>query len=99
MLIEKYLHLDELPRMADFASIGSAIAEALGQSKDDFTRAYQSNINLHHDAVLESSFCAQAIIEFMKEKVEWRGTAAELLRELDIVGGLIAVDRRSTSWP
>lgn len=90
--------LESMPRMADFARWGYAIAEAMGRKGDDFIKAYQDNIKLQNDEAIENSPVAQAILTFMEDKDEWEGTAAELLRQLNKV--VFTTDiARSPYWP
>jgi hypothetical protein len=86
MAIYPTLALDNLPRMADFAHWGYAIAEAAGIGGKQFIKAYQSNIDRQDDEAIENSPVAQSLIEYMRDKDEWKGTAAELLHQLNIVG-------------
>ncbi len=91
--------LDYLPRMADFARWGCAIAQALGKSSEDFLRAYERNINHQHDEALAASPVAEAIQEFMKNYDEWSGTPAELFKELNFITDKLEIDRKSSLWP
>ena len=92
------IHLDKLPRMADFALWGCAIAEALGHTKEVFLDAYNENIGRINRAALEASPVAVAIMAFMEDRLEWEGTPAELLRELDMLADGLYIDRKSKSW-
>ncbi|MDP3697159.1 MAG: bifunctional DNA primase/polymerase [Candidatus Taylorbacteria bacterium] len=80
--IKDSIHLPCLPRMADFAAWGCAIAEAMGYSKKEFLDAYSANIENQNKEVLYESFVASALIAFMEDKGEWKGTPSELLMEL-----------------
>lgn len=71
--------LDKLPRMADFARWGCAIAEAIGFDQQDFTNAYQANIDSQNDEAIYASSVAQAILVHMADRDEWIGTPSELL--------------------
>lgn len=75
--------LERLPRMADFAIWGCAIAEALGHDHADFLRAYNVNIGEQHEEAIDASTIATAITVFVEEKMQatadWSGTATELL--------------------
>lgn len=76
------IQLSVLPRMADFATWGCAIAEAIGYSKEEFLLAYDQNIKQQNDEVLMESFEASAVIELMTDQAEWKGTSSDLLSEL-----------------
>lgn len=91
--------LDYLPRMADFARWGCAIAQALGKSSEDFLRAYERNINHQHDEALAASPVAEAIQEFMKNYDEWSGTPAQLFKQLIEITEHLEIDRKSSLWP
>jgi hypothetical protein len=77
--------LDRLPRMADFAIWGYAIAEALGNRGAEFIQAYSGNASLAvHDLLANNRFFA-AIVEAMEEPVPLSGTFAAVIRELQKV--------------
>jgi len=98
LLIYPTIHLDTLPRMADFALWGSAIAEALGHTKEAFLDAYYENIGRVNRAALEASPVAVAVMAFMEDRAEWEGTPAELLRELDFLAEGLYIDIKSKAW-
>lgn len=85
--IREFVDLKRKPRMADFAVWGCAIAEALDFTQQQFIEAYRDNIGHQHEEVLDSNPVATAIQIFvedrMRDKEEWRGTATDLLRELE----------------
>ena len=91
--------LKNLPRMADFAMWGFAIAEALGGYGDDFLKAYHSNIGLQHETVIDSHPVAQALIKFMEDKGEWKGYPGELLQELTKSANELGINTNHFSWP
>jgi len=76
------IKLTKLPRMADFTVWGCAIAEALDHSKEEFLEAYYQNISKQNSEVLIESLVASLILEFMKNKTDWQGTATELFEAL-----------------
>ncbi|MDP3792205.1 MAG: bifunctional DNA primase/polymerase [bacterium] len=71
-----------LPRMADFALWGCAISEALGFTTADFIDAYGRNIEIQHDEVINENIEASFVLNFIKERDEWEGSATELLKEM-----------------
>ena len=81
--IRKTINLANKPRMADFVEWGCAIAEAMGYKSSEFLSAYESNLQLHNEEVINSSLPAQMIIRFMTGKSEWIGTAEDLYNKLD----------------
>jgi hypothetical protein len=90
--------LDKLPRMADFASWGYAIAEAAGYSGEAFTQAYYANIVTQHDEAIEANPVAQAIMEFIKDLATWTGTPSELYALLSPIAFKLGVSN-SRGWP
>lgn len=84
LAIQPGIVLTLLPRMADFAQWGAAIAVALGFTKEEFLRVYQSKIREQSDEALEASTEATALVRFMDIKAsgEWHGEPARLLSQL-----------------
>jgi len=74
--------VERLPRMADFAKWGYAIAEVAGFGGDMFLDAYRNNISMVNDEVIGSDPVAEAIVTFIEENNNWRGHATELLKLL-----------------
>jgi len=84
--------LTSMPRMADFAVWGSAIALAIGYTQEDFLEAYNENIDAQNKEVLLESFIASALLTFMEDKSEWQGTSSSLLSELKKIATLQGVN-------
>jgi hypothetical protein len=76
-----------LPRMADFARFGCAIAESIGYTQKEFLDAYLQNINQQNEAVIDEHIEATLLISFMGDKDVWEGTASELLKGLQEISG------------
>jgi hypothetical protein len=93
------VRLRGLPRMADFARWGCAIARALGHTEPDFMAAYGDNIKEQNDEVLHSNPVAAVVAGFMDATEHWEGTSTQLLDELGQVAERQKVDVRSRSWP
>ncbi len=74
---------DELNRMADFHKLGCVAEKALNWKPGSFTKAYNANIAIAQNEVLDDSLVAQAIIK-MKEDDDrdFEGTYKDLLEEL-----------------
>jgi hypothetical protein len=88
----------ELPRMATFARWGYAIAEAAGYGGQAFIDAYNENIDLQQDEAIDANPVATAIVEFMKDRNDWRGRASELYGFLQTI--VINLHLASKSgWP
>lgn len=92
------IRLDRLPRMADFARWGYAIAEASGVSGDAFIKAYSRNIVVQHDEAIEANPVAQTIMEFMRDCDAWSGTPAELYNVLSIIAFKLQISQ-NRGWP
>lgn len=84
MAIYPTVGLKKLPRMADFAKWGYAIAESMkGYSGDDFVGAYDIVLEKQNDEALNASPLATFIIWFMRDKDSWCGTATNLYKEFE----------------
>jgi 5S rRNA maturation endonuclease (ribonuclease M5) len=99
MRLHPQVKLDSLPRMADFARWGCAIAEAIGYEQKDFLDAYQANIGQQNAEVLEGQPVAAAVMAFMISRKEWKGSPSELLASLESVAEDEKLDVRGKSWP
>lgn len=88
-----------LPRMADFAQWGCAVAEVLGCSYHDFLEAYQANVAVQHEEVLEGHPVAAAVMALMTKRNAWEGMPSELLKALTQVAEQEHIDVRSALWP
>lgn len=93
------IKLDSHHRMADWALWGCAIAEALGYTKEEFLNAYQNNIIRQTEMLLNDNVVATAIITFMEDKEEWRGTPTQLLNALSEHAMFSNIDTREKYWP
>lgn len=70
-------------RMADFTAWGSAIAEAIGYSKDSFLDAFRQNIDAQNDEVLDGNVVGSLIVALMEDRERWdEGNATALLGDL-----------------
>lgn len=88
-----------LPRMADSARWGAAIAEALGIGSDQFFDDLAANGATANDETIRSNPVALAIVTFMTQHESWDGTAGELLAELKKVAFDESIDTTARSWP
>lgn len=73
-----------LPRMADFAVWGMAVAPALGWSAEDFLAAYTGNAAAVTETVIDNDPIAEAILALFdgKPDKQWSGTPRQLLNKL-----------------
>jgi energy-coupling factor transporter ATP-binding protein EcfA2 len=75
---------ERLPRMADYALFAIASEKALGLKDGEFMKTFNESREQSRQVVIESSPVGEAIIRLMeKTPVRWRGTASELLNELE----------------
>ena len=93
------INLEDLPRMADFAEYGEIISRCMGYNDREFINAYYANINLQTEEVLESSVVATTLRYFMSSRNEWRGSASQLLAELELYAEDLKINTKSSSWP
>ena len=89
------VEVSNLPRMADFARWGEAIARALGHEPGEFLAAYQRNQERQVREAVDASTVAQAVMALMEGISAWDGTATELLQELERVGEDVGLFHRS----
>jgi hypothetical protein len=73
------VHLDRLPRMADFALWAAACETALWPA-GTFARAYGANRRTAIEAMIDADPVAVCVREIMAERSWWTGSAADLLR-------------------
>lgn len=88
--------MNRLPRMADFAIWIRACEEAVWQA-GMFIGAYEANREDAVDVVLDSDSVATTLSQYVNEKLDFKGTAKELLA---ILNGLANEQvRRGNAWP
>lgn len=91
-----------LPRMAEFAIWGFAIAEEAGIEGRSFLKAYKDNLDSHHLDVIENTPLISCISEFLAleiNKGKWEGTATKLHSELETVAESQGFKKLPLSWP
>ncbi len=93
------IRLSDLPRMADFALWGCAVASALGYSEEEFTQAYKDNSESRNEEALQASPVAAMVRELMDGRSEWEGTATTLLTKLEELAEEHRVNTKSALWP
>ena len=73
-----------LPRMADYALFAIASEKALGLKEGEFMATFNESREQSRQIVIESSPVGEAIVRLMeKTPLVWKGTASELLNELE----------------
>jgi len=81
--IRNVVTIEKLPRMADFAHLGFCIAEAMNEGDGNrFLEVYSNNNLKAVESTLQNSSLVTSILEFMNDKIDWKGSATELLEEL-----------------
>jgi hypothetical protein len=88
--------LDKLPRMADFALFVTSCETALWPA-GTFMAAYRGNRDEAVESVIEADAVATAVCGLVAERIEWTGTATELLGALAELAGERIV--KSKTWP
>ncbi|MHB1529371.1 MAG: hypothetical protein ACYCXT_08110 [Acidiferrobacteraceae bacterium] len=73
----------DLPRMADFAKLGEAIARVLGFPEGTFLELYGAHRRAAVGRTIEASPIASAIVAFVEAGGEHRGTVKNLLETLN----------------
>lgn len=99
MKVINSIKLSKIPRMADFAVWGVALAQPMGYERKDFLNAYDLSIASQHDEALENSQIGTGILNILKEKGVWEGTTTELLNELEKRAGALKLNIKSKKWP
>lgn len=78
MRIYEKLELECLPRMADFAQWGYAIAEALGNGGDRFLKIYEKNQNELLENLVSEDTVLTVLIQMMKKIHYYKGSVTKL---------------------
>jgi hypothetical protein len=102
--IKSSIKLNDLPRMADFALWGEAIARAMGYQDLELINAYYDNIGKQNIEAIENHPLGQAVAKFYEEKIEgksniWEGQPAELLEQLETIAQTHKINTNHKSWP
>ena len=90
------VELERLPRMADFAKWATACEPALWPA-GTFAKAYDANRDEAVETVIEADAVATALRSLMADRLEWSGTASDLLRTLSLQ--VSEPERRGNTWP
>jgi len=98
--LKKNVSIKIIPRMADFAEWGEAIAQAMGYGKNVFSSAYFKILN-PHVAAIEAHLVGQVIEEMINQHTQsqWTGTPSQLLDELNIIAGNLKININDKAWP
>lgn len=99
MAIYPTVKIDKLPRLADFAKWGYAIAEGLGKSGDKFLEDFSNNVKHQNESVAEKNVLCQSIIGLMEDKSNHLNTVSEVHKELKKIVGEDAKDETFPKLP
>ena len=92
------LHLEHLPRLADFVTWAVACEEGFAKP-GEFLAAFSTTASEATEAVIENKPVAVAILAFMAERQSWTGTAASLLTTLNTRDESEARPSKWKGWP
>lgn len=83
--------LTELPRMADFAKLGTALDMATGIEGHDlsFAKRYSDNVSQGSITIIEQSPVYRPLYKLMQSNEKWEGTASELLEAIRPLAGSV----------
>ncbi|HAT50434.1 MAG: hypothetical protein HQL07_03065 [Nitrospirae bacterium] len=90
-------HMVRLPRMADFAKLGTAAEEAMGCKPGEFLEIYSGNQKDSVQSGLDGSLLYLEINEWLANLDKWTGTASKLLDVLNKIVDEQIIKQRS--WP
>jgi hypothetical protein len=93
----KDLHLERLPRMADFAAWAVAAEPGLGLKSGAFLEAYEKNRKDANSLALEASLVVAPLSALVEARVKWEGTTSDLLHELE--RHVAEEITKTRSWP
>jgi hypothetical protein len=105
MQIKPGLELSHLPRMADFAGWGEAIARAMDYEPLEFIDAYNKNIGRQNIEVIESNQLAQGIVKFVfswyeeEKQACWISPTSKVLENLNKIAQAYNFDTTNKEWP
>jgi hypothetical protein len=98
--IRDTIRLNDLPRMADFALWGEAIARAMGYKELEFINAYYDNIGKQNIEAIENHPLGQVIARFISERQGFvEGPPSEVLRELEVFASENHISTDHKLWP
>lgn len=99
MDIHHTLKVENLPRLADFAKWGYAIAEALGKSGEQFVTDFTENVKNQNEGVTEKNILCQTILSLMTEETAYLNTVSDTHKALKAIAGLDAKDATFPKLP
>jgi hypothetical protein len=91
------IHLEQLPRMADFALWATACETAFWPA-GTFERAYQANRRAAIEDLIDADPAAARVMQIMANRSTWTGRASELLRAGEDLADP-SLPSRAADWP
>jgi hypothetical protein len=91
------IHLDEPPRMADFALWATACETAFWPA-GTFTQAFQANRRAAIEDLIDADPVAAWVRQIMANRSTWTGSASDLLRACAALAGP-GLPSRAAAWP
>lgn len=93
------IKLENPQRLADFHKWGCAIAESLGYTSDEFTEAYEGEVETQADETINAEPVGIALLKYLEKNSKFTGTATQLLTELNATAIDEKLNINSKSWP
>ena len=93
------IHLDSLPRMADFARWGFAVGEAMGGLGQKFLDEYIENQSIQNKEALDTDIVAVLLMLFMENRYQWDGRVSELYLSLKDFALQIGINTNCKEFP
>ena len=97
--IKPTIRLSDLPRMADSALWGEAIARAMGYNDLEFIQAYYVNIGKQNIEAIEANPLGLAIAKFFTDNQELIGSPQEILDAMESVAVENRINTNHKLWP
>jgi hypothetical protein len=97
--LKSTIRSNDMPRMADFALWGEAIARALGYKELEFIQAYYDNIGKQNIEAIEANPFGLAIAKSFLENEKLEGSPQEVLDSLETVAAQNRINTNHKLWP
>lgn len=98
LAVRDSIRLSEMPRMARYAIIGTALEEHMGWPEGSFMKAYNDHQNHASRVTLQNDLVANALVDMLASKEgEFSGSATELYN--DLVGRFGNDLKYMKGWP
>ncbi len=94
MRLKDDINFTALPRMADFALLGGAIAKSLGYEAESFLTAYNTNVSRQHQEAQDASSVATVLTFYLRSHKQISGTPTDILKIVLDTAVDAGVDRR-----